>query len=193
MFERFTREARAVVVRATEDARRRTHDHIGTEHLLLGLLAPDAGSTSRLLLDVGVDGERVDVAVRRLNPPSGGFFSDAEADALRAVGIHVDAVLERMEQTFGPDAVRAQPSPRRGPFRRSRAGGRSRFTPRARKVLELALREAIHCHDDHIGAEHILLGLLREGRGSAVTILLESGVDLDALRRTTMAALRKAA
>jgi ATP-dependent Clp protease ATP-binding subunit ClpA len=60
-------------------------------------------------------------------------------------------------------------------------------------VLELALREAIHCHDDHIGAEHILLGLLREGRGSAVTILLESGVDLDALRRATLAVLRKAA
>ena len=193
MFERFTREARAVVVRAAQDGRRVGSDHVGTEHLLLGLLAPEAGSTSRLLADVGLGPERAEAAVRRLSSASESFFTHEEADALRTVGIDVEAVLERMEQTFGPEAVRPQRSPRRGPFRRSRAGGRSRFTPRARKVLELSLRQAIRCQDDHIAAEHILLGLLREGRGRAVTILRERGVDLDALRRTTEATLRRAA
>jgi ATP-dependent Clp protease ATP-binding subunit ClpA len=192
MFERFTREARSVVARAAEDARTYGHDHIGTEHLLLGLLGPDAGTSRQLLLDAGLDAGRIEHEVERRGRPSG-FFSDEEAEALRTVGIDVEAVLQRMEQTFGPDAVLAPPSPRRGPFRRARAAARSRFTPRAKKVLELSLREAIRCQDDHIGSEHILLGLLREGRGCAVSILREAGVDIDALRRSAMAAVRKAA
>lgn len=193
MFERFTRPARTVVVRAAEHSRRMGHAHVGTEHLLLGLLSPEAGGTSRLLLDAGLDPREVEAAVQRIDAASARFFSDEEADALRTVGIDVDAVLERMEKTFGPDAVRAEPKPRRGPFRRARAAVRSRFTQRARKVLELSLREAIRCHHDHIASEHILLGLLREGRGSAVTILRDAGVDPDALRRATLAALREAA
>jgi ATP-dependent Clp protease ATP-binding subunit ClpA len=193
MFERFTREARTVVTRAAEDGRRLGHVHIDTEHLLLGLVAPEAGGSSRLLLDAGLDPERLDAEVQRLNAPPGGFFSHEEAAALRTVGIDVDAVLDRMRQTFGPDAVRPEPAPRRGPFRRSRAGGRPGFTRRAKKVLELSLREAIACQDRYIGSEHILLGLLREGHGAAATILRDSGVDLAALRARTLAALRKAA
>jgi len=192
MFERFTREARSVVARAAEQARTHGHDHIGTEHLLLGLLGPDAGTSRQLLLDAGLDAGRTEEEVQRRGRPSG-FFSNEEAQALRTVGIDVEAVLHRMEQTFGPDAVLPPPSPRRGPFRRARAATRSRFTPRAKKVLELSLREAIRCRDDHIGSEHILLGLLREGRGCAISILREADVDIDGLRRSTMAAIRKAA
>jgi ATP-dependent Clp protease ATP-binding subunit ClpA len=49
-------------------------------------------------------------------------------------------------------------------------------------VLQLALREAIRLHDGSIGSEHLLLGLLREGRGVAVDVLTDAGVDLDRLR-----------
>jgi ATP-dependent Clp protease ATP-binding subunit ClpC len=60
------------------------------------------------------------------------------------------------------------------------------FTPRAKKVLELALREALQMGHNYIGTEHILLGLVREGEGVAVLVLTELGVELDTLRRTTL-------
>jgi len=58
----------------------------------------------------------------------------------------------------------------------SAPSGHIPFTPRAKKVLELALREALRLHDNFIGSEHILLGLFREGEGVAVQILAERGV-----------------
>ena len=52
------------------------------------------------------------------------------------------------------------------------------FTPRAKKVLELALREALQMNHSYIGTEHILLGLVREGEGVAATVLVSLGADL---------------
>jgi ATP-dependent Clp protease ATP-binding subunit ClpC len=60
--------------------------------------------------------------------------------------------------------------------------GQVPFTPRTKKVLELALREALSLGDNHIGPEHILLGLVREGDGVAVRILLDFGADGDKIR-----------
>jgi ATP-dependent Clp protease ATP-binding subunit ClpA len=182
VFERFTSQARSVVVRAEEESRRLQHRHIGTEHLLLGLLGPDAGSAGALLRDAGLDldGVREEVARRVAAPPP--LLSDEDVAALRTVGIDVEAVLDRMQAAFGPDAVRA-PEPL-GRRRCPRWGaGRPRVTPRVRKVLELSLREAIRLHDGSIGSEHLLLGLLRDGRGVAVDLLTDAGVDLDRLRR----------
>jgi ATP-dependent Clp protease ATP-binding subunit ClpA len=71
--------------------------------------------------------------------------------------------------------------------------GHLAFTGRAKKVLELSLREAIALHHGHIGSEHILLGVLREGDGLAATILTQRGVDLRALRAATLRALDEAA
>lgn len=83
------------------------------------------------------------------------------------------------------------PAPRRRWGRRRYVGGP--FSPRSKKVLELALREAIRLRHHHIGTEHILLGLLREGNGLAALVLAEAGVDLDDLRRRVETALRTAA
>ena len=60
------------------------------------------------------------------------------------------------------------------------------FTPRSKKVLELSLREAIRLGHDHIGTEHILLGLLREGEGVAADVLARQGVDADHARQVIM-------
>jgi ATP-dependent Clp protease ATP-binding subunit ClpA len=57
------------------------------------------------------------------------------------------------------------------------------FTPRAKKVLELSLREAIGLGHDHIGSEHILLGLIREGEGMAVQVLQRKGIELEVARQ----------
>ncbi len=89
------------------------------------------------------------------------------------------------EQSFGPEAVRAvRPPSRRGP---------RRFSPRARKVWELSIREAVTLGHRYLGSEHLLLGLLREGNGLAAKILTDAGLRLDELRAATLAALREAA
>jgi hypothetical protein len=73
--------------------------------------------------------------------------------------------------------------------RRSSAGGQQAppghisFTPRAKKALELSLREVLQFGDDHIGTEHILLGLIREGQGVAAQVLVKRGADLHRVRR----------
>jgi hypothetical protein len=69
------------------------------------------------------------------------------------------------------------------------ATGQIPFTPRGKKVLELALREALSLGHNHIGTEHILLGLVREGEGVAMRILLEFDVDADKIRNEVIRAL----
>jgi ATP-dependent Clp protease ATP-binding subunit ClpC len=90
------------------------------------------------------------------------------AKALQALGITLDAARQQVEEMIG----RGKNDPT----------GHISFTPRAKKVLELSLREAIDFHHDYIGTEHILLGLLREGEGVAVQALVRLGVDLNQVR-----------
>jgi ATP-dependent Clp protease ATP-binding subunit ClpA len=68
-----------------------------------------------------------------------------------------------------------------------------RFSPRAKKVMELSLREAIRLRHNYIGSEHLLLGLLREGDGLAVKIMVDAGHTVDDLRQRTIRAMDDAA
>ena len=135
MFERFTTRARHVVVLAQDESRRLNHNYIGTEHLLLGLLA-----------------ERDGVAGR----------------ALDSVGVTLDQVRARVEAAVG--------------LGKKPPKGHIPFTPRAKKVLELGLREALSLRHDYIGTEHLLLGLIREREGLGSKVLSQLGVDGLALR-----------
>jgi ATP-dependent Clp protease ATP-binding subunit ClpA len=191
MFERFTDRSREVVRRAVDEARSEGQRPVGTEHLLLGVLADADNLAVRVLADAGVRAEDLRTAIRR-RVASGADLGDADAAALREIGIDLAAIVARIEQSFGPDALReAVPAPRRRWGRRRHTGGP--FSPRSKKVLELSLREAIRLRHHHIGTEHILLGLLREGGGLAALVLTEAGVDLDDVRRRVEAALRTAA
>jgi ATP-dependent Clp protease ATP-binding subunit ClpA len=174
MFERFTSEARAVVVAASGHADALQHGWIGTEHLLLGLLDDPAGRPARLLGPWDVHGDWILAEVERL---IGRGDPGLDAGALATLGIDLDEVRERVERTFGPGALSGRPGCRRGWF-----GPRVPFTPRAKKALELSLREALALGDNFIGAEHVLLGLLREGEGVAAEILRSRGVDGAAVR-----------
>ncbi len=192
MFERFTDRARTVVRQARDEARTEGQRPVGTEHLLLALLADDDSLAVRVLREAGVRGDDLRSRIRRHTEHAGTGLADADAAALREIGIDLAAIVARIEETFGPDALReAAPAPRRRWGRRRYAGGP--FSPRAKKVLELSLREALRLRHRHIGTEHILLGLLREGNGLAALVLTEAGVDLDDLRRRVEAALRAAA
>ena len=136
MFERFTDRARRVVVLAQEEARMLSHDYIGTEHILLGLIH---------------EGEGV------------------AATALESLGISLETVRQQVEEVIG-----------RG---REAPSGHIPFTPRAKKVLELSLREALQLGHNYIGTEHILLGLIREGDGVAAQVLVRLGADLNRVRQ----------
>src|SRR6195952_5183981 len=139
MFERFTDRARRVVVLAQEEARMLSHNYIGTEHILLGLIH---------------EGEGV------------------AAKALESLGISLEAVRAQVEEIIG----QGQQAP----------SGHIPFTPRAKKVLELSLREALQLGHNYIGTEHILLGLIREGEGVAAQVLQKLGADLNRVRQQVL-------
>ena len=177
MFERFTAEARQVVVGAQHEARRLHHGSIGTEHLLLSLLdqrTPCAAVLARHGLTRDDVAHAVTAYVRN---------SDLDAEALTALGIDLDAVRTTVEAAFGAGALDRPASRRGGPT------GHLPFSPRARKVLELSLREAIALKSKSIADGHIALGLLREGEGLAMKVLADRGVDTVELRRDLTAAL----
>jgi ATP-dependent Clp protease ATP-binding subunit ClpC len=94
------------------------------------------------------------------------------AQALTSMGIGLDAVRGQVERIIG----QGQAAPT----------GHIPFTPRAKKVLELSLREALQLSHNYIGTEHILLGLLREGEGVAAQVLQQLGADLDRVRQTVI-------
>ena len=135
MFERFTEQAHEVVVLTQEEARGLKHNHIRTEHILLGLLREEEGLTARILESLDVTHERVRERVVRI-------VGSGEKET--------------------PDQIP--------------------YTPRAKKVLELALLEALSLGHNHIGTEHLLLGLMREHEGVAARILRDFDADLEKIR-----------
>jgi ATP-dependent Clp protease ATP-binding subunit ClpC len=129
MFERFTERARQVVIFAQDEARALKSNHIGTEHLLLGLLREEEGLAARVLdsLDVTLD------------------------------EVHDRILTGTFESTTGQIP----------------------FTPRAKKALNLAMREAISLGHNYIGTEHILLGLVRN---ECEARLILSNLNIDAVK-----------
>ena len=187
MFERFTQLARQTVVEAQVAARRLNHGWIGTEHLLLGLLADDGGIAARVLTDLGITSEAVEREI--LSIVGAGPHDDAQA--LAAIGIDLDEVRRRVEASFGPGALQWPPAVC-GRGRKGRVGPHVPFTPRAKKVLELSLREAVRLKHNYIGTEHILLGLLREGEGLACEVLFKLGAGMETTRARVLDELRRA-
>ncbi|HEX4126280.1 MAG TPA: Clp protease N-terminal domain-containing protein [Acidimicrobiales bacterium] len=92
------------------------------------------------------------------------------AEALRSLGVSLDVVRDEVVGIVGAST--------------SIPGGPPPFTPRAKKVLELSLREALQLNHSYIGTEHILLGLVREREGVAAKVLVNLGVDLSRVRQT---------
>ena len=91
------------------------------------------------------------------------------AKALESLGISLEAVRSQVEEMIGQGG--------------SSPSGHIPFTPRAKKVLELSLREALQLGHNYIGTEHILLGLIREGEGVAAQVLIKLGADLSRVRQ----------
>src|SRR3712207_3722291 len=97
------------------------------------------------------------------------------AKALESLGISLEGVRQQVEEIIG----QGQQAP----------WGHIPFTPRAKKVMELSLREALQLDHSYIGTEHILLGLIREGEGVAAQVLVRIGVSLEAARQQVLLVL----
>jgi hypothetical protein len=126
-----------VIVLAQEQSRELRHDYVGSEHLLLGVLAVRDGLGAR---------------------------------ALSSLGVTLELVRERVIQKVG---VGDHDSPEAIPF-----------TPRAKRLLSVALEEALSHHDQHIGTEHLLLAVLGEDEAVAAGVLRDLGLDLQHARVT---------
>jgi len=143
MSNRFTERAQRVILIAQEEAKRLNHDYVGTEHLLLGLIALGEGVAAQVLANLGVDLRRVRSEIEKI------------------VGTGDNVMLL----------------------------GEIPFTPRAKKVLELAVEEAQNMGHNYVGTEHLLLGLIREEEGVAARVLENLGVRLDVVREEVISLL----
>lgn len=199
MLERFTPGARAAVGRAVHLANHPRHGLVDTEHLLLALLSTESGTAYTVLSGFGLTAQGVQADIERLTDSPEPILSDDDAAALRTIGIDVEAVLARVEESFGPGALDPDPDDGRAETKRGFLGrrsapaqSRSRFSPGGRKVLELALREALRLKHNYIGTGHMLLGLIRSGDGLAMKIVADSGTSPEDLRAATLEALKAA-
>jgi ATP-dependent Clp protease ATP-binding subunit ClpA len=193
MFERFTEEARTVVVLAQGEARSLGHGWIGTEHLLLAALGDERSDVTRALGALGLDAGTV--RARVLQEVGTGVD---DGTALRDLGIDLDVVRQRVEERFGQGALDGNGrGSRRWRWRRRRerlAGslgscppgpGHIPFTCRAKKSLELSLREALAQQSKEITAAHLVLGMMRAD-GLAAGVVSRLGVKPDDVRRAVL-------
>ncbi|MFC1978822.1 ATP-dependent Clp protease ATP-binding subunit [Chloroflexota bacterium] len=134
-FEKFTDRARRVLTYAQEEAERFNHSHIGTEHVLLGLVREDDGVAAKAFTNLGIEPNKVRASVEFM-------IGKGEKATTGEIGL----------------------------------------TPRAKKVIELAVDEARRLNHHYIGTEHLLLGLLREGEGVAANVMESLGVNLEKAR-----------
>jgi ATP-dependent Clp protease ATP-binding subunit ClpA/predicted ester cyclase len=140
----FTERARTVLQLAQEEAQRFSHNYIGTEHILLGLLREGKGVAAR---------------------------------ALESQGTSLDQCRTAVEFIIGHGDRKVT--------------GDIGLTPRAKRVLELAIQEARRLNHHYIGTEHLLLGLIREGEGIAAGMLQSQGLTLNTLRRRVIEMLNQ--
>jgi hypothetical protein len=143
MFERFTERAQKVMSLANQEAQRLHHEHLGTEHILIGLMAEGTGVGATVLKELGVDLKKTRLAV-----------------------------LGLVEEGQGPVSSEKLP-----------------YTPRAGKVMDIAIQEARLLGHNFVGTAHLLLGLLTEREGVGDHALIKLGLDPSQVRMYTLKVL----
>ena len=138
-FDKFSVRARRVMESAQQEAQRFQHSYIGTEHILLGLVRENKGIATHVLLNLGVERDKVRSTVEFI-------IGSGDRIVVGEIGL----------------------------------------TPGAKKVIELAVDEARRMNHSYIGTEHLLLGLVHEGKGIAAGVLESLGVTLEKARKQTV-------
>jgi ATP-dependent Clp protease ATP-binding subunit ClpA len=168
MFAVFTEPARAAIMAAQTEAHERADDHLGCEHLLLGLLR-GTGRAAAALAQRGVTVEAVRAALDQLVGPPSTVTADS---ALATLGIDPGKVRAGLESAFGPDALNPPPTP---------------FDAEAKEALQSAVAEAARLPRSgpgidlssaaQVDPEHVLLGVLDSAENLGTVILRHLGVD----------------
>ncbi len=176
MFERFTKDARAVVTGAVEHCARSGEERVDEAHLLLALLDREGSRGAFALASLGLGGRRDAVERDLAEARRRGGLSRADADALAGLGIDLTQIVSRVEEAHGAGALA---SGRAGGVRRS---GRRPFSRGAKDLLTRSLRTALAHGDRHIGDEHLLLALTARP-GVPAEVLADHGVTYTAVER----------
>jgi ATP-dependent Clp protease ATP-binding subunit ClpA len=179
MFERFTPEAKAVLVEAQDAAIDFGSTYITPAHLLYGCAKGRESTAGEPLHNCGITGESVLEVVPRAERAEHAVI---DPDALRAIGIDYDRVKNAVDEAFGDGALASSPD------RRVRAEARRRppFTTEAKRSLELSLRVALELHDRRIRPGHLLLGLLRLDDDSISRVVEQQGASIAGLSATVL-------
>jgi ATP-dependent Clp protease ATP-binding subunit ClpA len=176
MWSRLTPDGRAVIDLAFAESRELGHACMAGEHVLLGLLRHGTSPAAALLRARGLDLDSARAELRRTGPTLGRGASPAAA--LRTLGIDAGEVRQRLEASFGPDALHAA---ERRVRRRSRwRGGHPGPSPLcvyllAKRAMEFAARSAADRADSGIGPQHLLYGVLQDARDPLGTQLSRRG------------------
>ncbi len=160
----YTPRVKKVLAFAVREAKALNHTYVGTEHILLGLLSEPDGVAPRIFKNFAVDTHqtRQDI-LKELAPQQ----SPQEQQAERVEG-------QQSSASGAPERPHDQAYKSYEPM--------NNFTPRAQMVLALARQEADRLHHNFVGTEHLLLGIIKLGQGTAVTVLLKLEINLEALR-----------
>ncbi|MFJ8006271.1 Clp protease N-terminal domain-containing protein [Streptomyces fagopyri] len=177
MFERFTKDARAVVEGAVGYSERAGAEAVDEEHMLLALLDREGSRGSFALASLGATGQRDSVEEALAETRRRGGLSRAETQALSGLGIDVSEIVSRVEEAHGVGALEA--GKRGGAGRRS---GRRPFTQGAKETLTQSLRLALARQERHIGDEHLLLALTVRP-GVLAEVLADHGVTYETVTR----------
>lgn len=170
MFERFTKDARAVVTGAVSHSERVGAATVEEEHLLLALLDREGSRGSFALGSLRSAGPRESLERDLADARRRGGLSRADADALSGLGIDLSEIVARIEEAHGEGALE-----RGGRGASGRRAGRRPFGQSAKDVLTRSLRVAVARRDRHIGDEHLLLAITLQG-GLASEVLADHGV-----------------
>lgn len=172
--ERFTKEARRVVLVAVEAAQDESAAEVAGPHLLVALL------DSPVLASFDLSREEVVGALAAARRKGG--LSEADTEALRGLGIDVDQIVDNIEQSLGEGALATMKTRKK----RWLFGNHTPFSSEAKRVLERSLLEAKDLGHNYLGNEHLVLALLAEG-GLAAEVLGAKGVTYGEVRKLVAA------
>lgn len=193
MFERFTRQARALVIDTQEQARRLGHHRIGCEHLLLAASASPT-PVAQVLNALGLTPATIEsaIAAQEARRP----FDGIDEQALAAIGIDLDRIRASLQGTFAPQAWRRHEHERGGRrlLHRWRVlpQGHIPFSAPAKHCLERSLRVSLAAKDGYIGVEHVVLALTEIESPAVRRAFADAGTDPVVVRAAVRERSRRA-
>lgn len=179
IFVGYRKDALRTVEVARLEAEALEHNYVGTEHLLLALTVEDFGIASNVLRESGITEPALKKqVVRELDDPSEGF-TESDADALATVGIDLDEVRSRVEQTFGAFALDSPPPCPTG----------TPITDKALQAMRATPQHARQLGHRKVAPEHLLLALMDDESALAVRLVQRLGRTPKDLRDRALAAI----